>query len=182
MLPKGLNTGWFLKFDLTGDDEIVLEPNRCYAFVLLFTERAKDRSMALANCSFGSYKPDKANRLVGHGIRRKGKSGNPKPPFFRPDLSGNLNAGPARPPGTLGFPDVCAWRDLCFTITAIPRSTFRAVTIFAAIRADSPSQKAPIDGLRLAADDARTGSTLLFECIDLWQRPGIWYSELPSSK
>lgn len=29
------------------------------------------------------------------------------------------------PPGTLGFPDVCTWRDLYFTITAVPGSQFR---------------------------------------------------------
>jgi hypothetical protein len=64
--------------------------------------------------------------LVGHGIRREGGSGRPEPPFFRPDLPDDFRTRRAQQPGTLGFPDVDTFRDLYFTITAVPGSIFKS--------------------------------------------------------
>lgn len=106
-LPSALNRGDYLKLDFTGDDEFVLEPNRTYAFLLMFLERAPARGLTLANQYYGTYTPDPANRFRGHGLRREGR------PAFPDDWKARLG----QPPGTLGFPDVCTFRDLHFAVT-----------------------------------------------------------------
>lgn len=109
-LPAALKRGDYLKFDFTGDDEFVLEPHRTYAFLLLFLERAEQRGLTLANEYYGTYTPAPANRFRGHGIRREGA------PVFPDDWQARLT----QPPGTLGFPDVCTFRDLHFAVSAKP--------------------------------------------------------------
>ncbi|MHC1767108.1 MAG: hypothetical protein AB9869_22870 [Verrucomicrobiia bacterium] len=106
-LPAVLNRSDYLKLDFTGDDEFVLEPRRTYAFLLMFLDRAPLRGMTLANEYYGTYTPDPANTFRGHSIRREGL------PAFPDDWKARLT----QPPGTLGFPDVCTFRDLHFAVT-----------------------------------------------------------------
>jgi hypothetical protein len=120
-LPATLAANDYLALKLVGAS-VVLSPHTGYAFLLGFAARAPDRALALANAYFGSYAPDAANALVGHGIRREGGSGAMAAPDFQPDLPDDLATRLAQPPGTLGFPDVDTWRDLYFTITAVPGS------------------------------------------------------------
>jgi hypothetical protein len=117
-LPAKLEPGMVLKFSLTEEDQLRLEKNRQYAFLLLFTERGPNRAVALANSYFGRYTPDPARPLAGHAVRREGGSGLAEAPEFKPDLPDDLALRTAQSPGTLGFPDVCTWRDLWFTVTA----------------------------------------------------------------
>gem|GEM_PF-1071524 len=109
-LPATLNRSDYLRLDFTGDDEFVLEPRRTYAFLLMFLERAENRGMTLANEYYGTYTPDPANKFRGHGIRREGG------PAFPDDWAARLT----QPPGTLGFPDVCTFRDLHFAVAVRP--------------------------------------------------------------
>jgi hypothetical protein len=111
-LPDSAGPGWYLRLSLTGEYAPRLEPGGHYAFLLGFVERAAGRSMSLANAYYGSYAPDPSRPLIGHGLRREGGSGPEGPPEFRPDLPDDFSARTALPPGTLGFPDVCTWRDL----------------------------------------------------------------------
>jgi hypothetical protein len=106
-LPATINPGDYLKLNFTGEDEFALEPRRTYAFLLVFLDRAPLRGMTLANEYYGTYTPDPASPLRGHGIRREGL------PEFPDDWKARL----AQPPGTLGFPDVCTFRDLHFAVT-----------------------------------------------------------------
>jgi hypothetical protein len=126
ILPQNLEPDTFLKFKLTGSDQIVLSPHKSYAFLLILVERGKDRSMSLANQYFGTYTPDPNNPFVGHGIRREGGTGQPQAPFFRPDLPDDFQVRLGQQPGTLGFPDVDTFRDLFFAITAVPGSLFKS--------------------------------------------------------
>jgi hypothetical protein len=73
----------------------------------MFLDRAPLRGMTLANQYYGTYTPDPANLRRGHGIRREGL----------PDFPEDWRARLAQPPGTLGFPDVCTFRDLHFAVT-----------------------------------------------------------------
>ncbi len=106
-LPDTLQKGDYLKLDFTGDDELTLEPHRTYGFLLMFLARGAQRGMTLANQYYGSYTPDPANKFAGHGIRREGT------PAFPEDWQARLTQAP----GTLGFPDVCTFRDLHFVVT-----------------------------------------------------------------
>lgn len=106
-LPNRLERGDHLTFDLTGADEVTLAPRSGYAFLLMFTEPGAARAMALANAYYGTYKPEAASPHVGHGLRREGD----------PALPRGLHAHLGPPPGTLGFPDVCTYRDLYFAVT-----------------------------------------------------------------
>lgn len=119
-LPDKLGKGYYLKFDLQGQDEIELKPNTHYGFVLGFTQRAPKRALALANSYYGQYQPDPKNKLIGHGIRREGGIGKIEAPYFKPDLPDSLEEHLALAPDTLGFPDVCTYRDLFFALTAVP--------------------------------------------------------------
>ncbi len=106
-LPATLRRGDYLQFDFAGEDEFELEPRRTYAFLLMFLERGAGRSLTLANEYYGAYTPVPANRFRGHAIRREGS----------PAFPGEWMARLSRPPGTLGFPDVCTYRDLHFVVT-----------------------------------------------------------------
>lgn len=109
-LPAALHRSDYLKLDFTGADEFRLEPGRAYAFLLMFLDRAPQRGMTLANEYYGTYTPDLANKFRGHALRREGR------PAFPDDWKARL----AAPPGTLGFPDVCTFRDLHFAVTVAP--------------------------------------------------------------
>lgn len=108
-LPAEIGPGALLKWDLTGQSEIVLEPARCYAFLVMLLDPKPKQQLSLANNYFGSYEPDPRNKFAGHGIRREGS------PKFT-----SLDARLRQQPGTLGFPDVCTWRDYYFFVTGKP--------------------------------------------------------------
>ena len=108
-LPSEIGANAILKWDLTGRSEIVLEPNRCYAFLVMLVDPKPKQQLSLANHYHGSYAPDSGNRFVGHGIRREGF-----PKFM------SLDDRLRQSPGTLGFPDVCTWRDFFFCVTGKP--------------------------------------------------------------
>jgi hypothetical protein len=109
-LPDRLRRGDYVKLSATAGEAPTFGPHGTYAFLLMFLDRAEQRGMTLANEYFGTYTPDPAHPLQGHGIRREGS------PAFPDDWRARL----AQPPGTLGFPDVCTYRDLHFVITVRP--------------------------------------------------------------
>jgi hypothetical protein len=117
-LPLVLRPGDYLRFAFPVDHSIRLRAHGHYAFLLMFCERAKDRSMTLANSYAGGYTPDPSNRWLGHGIRREGWTGPAEEPYFSPYFPDDFDARLAHPPGTLGFPDVDTFRDLFFIVTA----------------------------------------------------------------
>lgn len=120
-LPAKLSPGDFLRFRFAGRDAVRLKPHTQYAFVIGFQKRGANRQLALANSYYGSYQPDPKNPLVGHGLRREGGTGRREAPYFAPDLPDDSKKRAAIPPGTLGFPDVCTWRDLYFVVSGRAR-------------------------------------------------------------
>jgi hypothetical protein len=128
-LPARLDRGAYLKLEFRGDDRIELAAGSGYGFLLGFAEPQRDRALALANCYYGAYRPDPRNPYVGHGIRREGQ------PAFG-DLETRLTAAP----GTLGFPDVCTYRDLHFVVTLTGTSDNQPRP---ATAADEPLQSGP---------------------------------------
>ncbi len=123
VLPSDVGKDMFLKWDLTGADEIMLEAGKQYAFVVMFDEPAEDRGLALANNFTGSYPG-------GHGIRRCGSSLDRESVFVRDRddpadveasrqsamFPADMAARTAISPGTLGYPDVDTYRDFRFYI------------------------------------------------------------------
>ncbi len=105
-LPAEIGPDAVMKWDLTGAGEIVLEPGRCYAFLVMLLDSKPKQQLSLANHYHGSYAPDPENKFVGHGIRREGT------PKFA-----TLDSRLRTMPGTFGFPDVCTWRDYYFCVT-----------------------------------------------------------------
>ena len=133
--PAGApGNGQFVRFELTGEDRVRLEPNTTYAFMVGFVEPAAERAMTLANNYGGSY-------AGGHGIRREGSADTPA--FFNPaeatphteamfvadtnnvaDNTAALDKASFDPDfavrvanmnfSTMGMPDVCTFRDLTF--------------------------------------------------------------------
>ena len=143
VVPDTLQTDDYLRWDLTGEDEVFLEPDSTYAIVFLFDEPAPPgiaRNIPLSNMNVLP-----GGRLTdpypgGHMIRRDGSSTRREDVFIRdldPETPG-LQADPADvdasraasafpramadrlaiPPGTLGYPDVDTYRDLWFVIEA----------------------------------------------------------------
>ena len=111
-LPNNLKPLDYLKFDLKEECQAMLEPNKTYAFMLMFVNRTKINSLAFFNQYIGKYKPVESNPYAGHAIRREGL----------PDLPDSLEERVAIQPGTIGFPDVCTYRDFYFFVTATPSS------------------------------------------------------------
>lgn len=128
--------GQFVRFALTGEDVIWLEPNTTYAFFIGFVAPAPERAMTFANQFRGNYPG-------GHGIRREGSS--ELPAVYNPaevnaltakifvantnDVADNTAALDIATFdddfnqrvldmdfGTMGMPDVCTYRDLTFYI------------------------------------------------------------------
>ncbi len=125
----------YLKWDLSGDDELVLERGRRYAFVVGFVSPGKDRNFTLANANnAGSPKPpalfdDLDNYGGGWGLRREGNGATPPrmvpgpTPPSDPDtlrrlrdesIFGTGEARYALSPTCDGYPDVDTYRDLEF--------------------------------------------------------------------
>lgn len=100
VLPDGLAAGAVLEFRFS---PLRLGPGS-HAFLVGFVQAGSQRSMTLANQYYGGYRPNSQNAYAGHGIRREGL------PAFGADRM-------KQPPGTLGFPDVCTFRDLWFCVS-----------------------------------------------------------------
>lgn len=111
-LPAGLQKNQYMKWELQGKP-LQLKPNRNYAFMIMFLERETERSLSLYNNYYGKYQPDPTNPYIGHGIRREGKPDFPEAWEKRLHLQ----------PGTVGFPDVCTFRDLFFVMTKSSEQT-----------------------------------------------------------
>lgn len=120
--------GRFLRWDLTGNDEVAFEPGERYAFLFMIDEAGNNRGFTLANNYTGSY-------AGGHGIRRDGSGVFPPAPadplkdFSDPANATALAAAhfptdfaarTAISPGTNGYPDVDTTRDLAFWVEVAP--------------------------------------------------------------
>jgi hypothetical protein len=120
--------GRYLRFDLTGEAEVLLEPGQRYAFLVMIDDAGDERGFTLANRYVGDYPG-------GHGIRRDGDGvfppvpADPARPFADPanaaalaaaHFPADFHARAAIPPGTDGYPDVDTWRDLAFWIEVRP--------------------------------------------------------------
>lgn len=118
--------GRLLKFILPGNEAIILEPGRQYAFMIMINEQGEDHGFTLANNYSGTY-PD------GHAIRRDGSgifppvTANPLYDFTSPEnreayksahFPKKLQERLAIEPSTNGYPDVDTWRDLYFILQA----------------------------------------------------------------
>jgi hypothetical protein len=133
--PEGApGNGQFIRFSFTGEDVLVLQPNRTYGFLVGFVSAAPERALTLANRFRGQY-------TGGHGLRREGSADTPaffnpaeSTPYTRALLVGDTNDVEAMAAalekacfplnfaeraadmtfGTMGMPDVCTFRDLVF--------------------------------------------------------------------
>ena len=143
VVPGDLGLDDFLRWDLTGESEVFLEPDTTYAILFLFDEPAPPgvaRNLPLSNMNvlpggkLGDAFPG------GHMIRRDGSSTDREDVFIRdrePETPGlqadsadveaskrssafpaDMKARLAIQPGTLGYPDVDTYRDLWFVIEA----------------------------------------------------------------
>jgi hypothetical protein len=116
--------GKYLKFVIPSDLNILLHPQKQYAFLIMIDKAGPERGFTLANNYYGNYKS-------GHGIRRDGNGKFPPvqaDPRFDFIHKTNLEALKSAhfpsnfeerctiSPGTNGYPDVCTWRDLEFYI------------------------------------------------------------------
>ena len=143
VVPDTLGLDDFLRWDLTGESEVFLEPDTTYAIVFLFDEPAPPgvaRNIPLSNMNV--LPGGKLNDAFpgGHMIRRDGSNTDRDAVFIR-DLepaTPGLQADPADvetakrasafpsdmndrlaiQPGTLGYPDVDTYRDLWFVLEA----------------------------------------------------------------
>lgn len=105
--PDSLKALQYLKFSLNKEISITFKKGKHYAFLLMFLEPAEERQLSLFNSYYGTYQPDTENPYLGHGFRREGR------PQFPRKLSDRSKIAPT----TFGFPDVCTYRDLFFTLT-----------------------------------------------------------------
>jgi hypothetical protein len=118
--------GKYLRFSLPQSANVMLQPGKTYAFLVMIDQMDADVGFTLANNYYGSYEG-------GHGIRRDGNGVFPPEPadpskdFTDPANRKALEAAhfPENfqerikiAPGTNGYPDVCTWRDLEFYIIA----------------------------------------------------------------
>ncbi|WP_377241586.1 hypothetical protein [Persicitalea jodogahamensis] len=118
--------GRLLRFELPADKPVVLRPGKRYAFLIMLDKRGAECGFTLANNFIGNY-------AGGHGIRRDGNgvfppaAADPTKPFDHPanarayesaHFPADFRQRIAIPPGTNGYPDVCAWRDLTFYVEA----------------------------------------------------------------
>ncbi|MFC4698728.1 hypothetical protein ACFO4O_00955 [Glaciecola siphonariae] len=125
----------YIRFDLTGDDEITLKANKRYGFLLGFESPGKHRGLALAIQTDVHTKEDAtfsvdANGMIHWGIRREGDGGIfpsivslPEPPTDEATLIKLTNESmfpknhwDSIPPATKGFPDVDTYRTLQYYI------------------------------------------------------------------
>lgn len=120
--------GKYLKFLLPDGLNVILEPGKTYAFLIMIDKSGKNTGFTLANNYMGSYE-------AGHAIRRDGNGVFPPVPadplkdFTDPanrkamesaHFPSDFNKRISIQPGTNGYPDVDTWRDLVFVIEAVP--------------------------------------------------------------
>lgn len=129
VIPDDVAPNQYLRFVFSGKP-VVLEPQRTYAYLLMFDEPAPDRTLALANRGTGNPYKD------GTAIRREGSQpidldeedmfvldeNNPNDVGIALTHAsfGPLSQRLATQPGTLGMPDVCTYRDHVFFVEASP--------------------------------------------------------------
>lgn len=116
--------GKLLTFILPEKSNILLEPGKHYAFLIMIDKKGDDHGFTLANHYYGAYSG-------GHGIRRDGNGvfppaeANPAKDFKDPEnrqayISAHFpidfKKRKSIPPSTNGYPDVDTWRDLWFAI------------------------------------------------------------------
>ncbi len=132
-LPDTIAKNDWLEFRFPGQDQIVLDANSSYAWLIGFTTPAPPRAMALANC-FHPNTPEN-DYPGGHCLRRDGSTTDLEKTFVRnlsdeSDLAASRSAATfppvfedrlALPPGTFGFPDVEGHRDFLFFIGGAER-------------------------------------------------------------
>ena len=132
----------YLKWDLTGEDELTFGAGRRYAFVIGFAdpggEPGNERNFTLANRNLAADPgPPGLNTGAdtyerGWAVRREGRGtpptkvpgpAPPADPAVRAKLLGESSFGPGKaryalPPTTDGYPDVDTYRDLEFYLLA----------------------------------------------------------------
>jgi hypothetical protein len=119
-LPQDLQKDRWLRWELVGDDAIVLQPGTKYAFLVMFDEPAACRELALANLYHGP-----THHFGGHGIRREGSVTDPwRDPSWvnnreASSLPLNWDVRLQQQPGTWGRPDVDTYRVLTIYIEGI---------------------------------------------------------------
>ncbi len=139
VIPASLRTDDYLRWAIDGGQAWDLAPNTTYAFLFLFDEPAApgvNRNLPLSNVNVTP-----GGRLAepfpgGHMIRRDGASTEREEVFIRdvsdtadveasaraaafpikPNGRSDLMRRLAIPPGTLGYPDVDAYRDMWFVL------------------------------------------------------------------
>jgi hypothetical protein len=117
VLPADLQKDQWLRWEFP-DDSPVLQPERRYAFLVMFDEPARGRELALANLYNGP------RAFGGHGIRREGRAPNPSSPVGDLSWVNKPKAGSfldwevrlGQQPGTWGRPDVDTTRVLTLFI------------------------------------------------------------------
>ena len=135
IVPEGLDTNDYMRWEFTGESSIQLEPETTYAILFMFDEPAApgvNRNIPLSNINvvpngnLADPYPD------GHAIRRDGSSTKLEEVFIydetdEPDVAASKTSSsfPAEmekrlaiQPGTIGYPDVYTYRDLYFIIEA----------------------------------------------------------------
>jgi hypothetical protein len=115
-LPGVLDKNQWLRWEITGDEAIVLQPSTRCAFLVMFDQPFGQQELALAN----QY-PGPTHHFGGHGIRREGQAPNPSSPFGdsswiesveKSSLPSDWAKRLAQQPGTWGRPDVDTYRVL----------------------------------------------------------------------
>ncbi len=119
-LPADLQKDNYMRWDLTGEHELRVEPGERYGFMILFDAPASDQAIGLANVYWGTQSHAYDG---GHGLRREGSV---EEPWLDTDREWDTLENSSLPldweqhvlqsPNTWGRPDVCTWRDLCFYI------------------------------------------------------------------
>ncbi|GAB5559339.1 MAG: hypothetical protein SynsKO_09860 [Synoicihabitans sp.] len=135
IVPAGLSTNDYLRWEVTDTERHFLEPDTQYAILFLFDEPAPpgvNRNIPLSNLNVVPEGNLTDAYPGGHAIRRDG--GNTiREDVFIYDVNDPADVAASRasatfpadmaerlaiPPGTLGYPDVDTYRDLYFIIEA----------------------------------------------------------------
>jgi hypothetical protein len=128
VVPKKLKNNDYLRWELTGASQVLLQPDTTYAFLFLFDEPAQpgvNRNIPLSNRNVLPGGKASDPFPGGHMIRRDGSS-TVFDEFFIADLDDPADVKASRTaasfpidkakrlliqPGTLGYPDVDTYRD-----------------------------------------------------------------------
>ncbi|MCC5844536.1 MAG: hypothetical protein JJU05_09815 [Verrucomicrobia bacterium] len=137
VVPAGLTTNDYMRWEFTGENQINFEPNTRYAMLFMFDEPAKpgvNRNIPLSNINVLPGGTLTMPMPGEHMIRRDGASTVFEEVFIT-DLNDpedvaasqaaasfpeNLAERLAIQPGTLGYPDVDTYRTLYFYIERVP--------------------------------------------------------------